>query len=154
MNKIILYIFALVLGMSFTEVRAQDFKRQKSFNREAFESKKNAFITAEIGLTPEEAAAFIPLCNELQQKKFEVGKDCRKKSRAICKKQNVSDEEYNQTINICLESRIKEAELEKEYYEKFSKILKPEKLFKYKGAEMKFAKLFMKERSKNKKEHL
>ena len=43
-------------------------KEQRHFDREAFEARRNAFITAEVGLTPEEAAQFIPLCNELRQK--------------------------------------------------------------------------------------
>lgn len=152
MNKIILYIFALCLIAPLTEVGAQETKKHKSFDREAFESKRSAFITAEIGLTPEEAAAFIPLCNELQQKKFEVGKECRKRNWDIHKKGNASTDEYNEAMDACLNSCIKEAELEKEYYDKFRKILSPEKLFKYKGAEIKFAKMFMKERQKSKKE--
>lgn len=148
MKKIFFYIFAACLMIQFTEVNAQQSQPNKSFNREAFESKKNAFITAEMKLTPEEAAAFIPLCNELQQKKFEVSQKCRDKKRDICKKKNASSDEYNQAMDECLESRIKEAELEKEYYDKFRKVLTPEKLFKYKEAEMKFAKMFMKERHK------
>ena len=43
---------------------------------------------------------------------------------------------------------MKEAELEKEYYNKFRKVLSPEKLYRYKNAEMKFARIFMKERNK------
>ena len=39
---------------------------------------------------------------------------------------------------------IKRAQLEKEYYEKFKKILPPKKLYKYKRAEGKFAREFMK----------
>lgn len=41
-------------------------------------------------------------------------------------------------------SKMKEAALEKEYYEKFKKILSPEKLYKYRRAEYKFARSFMK----------
>ena len=96
MNKIIIPIFALVLINSFTEVSAQEPKEQKSFNREAFESKRNAFITAEVGLTPEEAASFIPLCNETQKKKFEAGKEGRKKSRELRKAKEVKDELYKE----------------------------------------------------------
>lgn len=134
--------------ISFAEVNAQQSKQNKSFNREAFESKKNAFITAEMKLTPEEAAAFIPLCNELQQKKFEVSQKCRDKKRDICKKEEPSSADYNQAINECLNSQIKEAEIEREYYAKFREVLTPEKLFKYKDAEMKFARMFIKERQK------
>ena len=38
----------------------------------------------------------------------------------------------------------KEFSNEKEYYEKFKKILSPEKLYKYRRAEYKFARSFMK----------
>lgn len=150
MNKIIVYIFALLLAVPFTEVKAQHAKQQKSFSREAFESQRNAFITAELQLTPEDAAVFIPLCNELQRKKFEVNQECRKKSRNIRKSKNsksLTDEDYKQAIDICLDSRIKEAELEKEYYSKFLEILTPEQLYKYRNAEIKFARKFIKERS-------
>lgn len=150
MSKIIIPIFALVLINSFTEVSAQEPKEQKSFNREAFESKRNAFITAEVGLTPEEAASFIPLCNEMQKKKFEAGKECRKKSREVRKAKEVKDELYKEVLDICLESRIKEAEIEKAYYTKFQAILSPEKIYKYRCAEMKFGRLFVKERNRKK----
>lgn len=148
MNKFIVYIFAVFSIMQVTEVIAQPSKQHKGFNREAYESKKNAFITAELKLTPEEAAAFIPLTNELEYKKFEAGLECRKANRELHKKESPSDKDYNQAIDVCLEVQLKTAELEKEYYAKFRKVLPPEKLYKYKNAEMKFARIFMKERSK------
>ena len=57
---------------------------------------------------------------------------------------------YKDVLDICLESRIKEAEIEKEYYTKFQTILSPQKIYKYRCAEMKFARLFVKERNKKK----
>ncbi len=149
-HKIIIPIFAVVLINSFTEVNAQKPQEQKFFDREAFESKRNAFITAEVGLTPEEAASFIPLCNEMQKKKFEAGKECRKRDREIRKAKEIGDQMYKDVLDICLESRIKEAEIEKEYYTKFQTILSPQKIYKYRCAEMKFARLFVKERNKKK----
>jgi len=38
---------------------------------------------------------------------------------------------------------MRQAQLEKEYYEKFKKILSPKKLYRYKRAEGKFAREFM-----------
>lgn len=154
MNKTILYIFALLSMIQFTEVNAQKPRRNNKFDTEAFESKKGAFLTAEMGLTPDEAAEFIPLCNELQRKKFEIGQDCRKKHKMLKNSgksnSNISEDSYKEAINVCLESRIKEAELEKEYYNKFLQILTPEKLYKYKDAEMKFWEKYMKEEHKKK----
>ena len=122
---------------------AQGGKTEKHFNREAFLAKRNAYITAEVGLTPEEAEQFIPLCNELRQKLFEVGRECRKFSKKVRRSEKVSDADYTKAIDDCLDVRIKEAQIEKEYYEKFKKILSPEKLYKYRDAEFKFARNFM-----------
>lgn len=147
MNRIFFITFVAVTLLFSAGAQAQENKRERGFDREAFEAKRNAFITAEIGLTPEEAAEFIPLCDELRRKRFEVGRTCRSLSREINKKENPTAEEYTKLIDICLEVSIKEAELEKEYYEKFKKILAPAKLYKYRDAEFKFARQFMRKES-------
>ena len=106
-------------------------------------AKKNAFITAEMGLTPEEAASFIPLCNELQEKMFEAGRECHKLSKDLKHNENATDADYLKVIDECVSVNMRQAQLEKEYYEKFKKILSPKKLYRYKRAEGKFAREFM-----------
>jgi hypothetical protein len=101
-----------------------------------------------MGLTPEEAAAFIPLCNELQEKMFEAGRECRKLSKDLRHNQNATDADYLKVIDECVSVDMKQAQLEKEYYEKFKKILSPKKLYKYKRAEGKFAREFMRDGDK------
>lgn len=145
MYKIFLITFVAISMMLSSEAFAQDGKQKgKHFDKEAFLAKRNAYITAEVGLTPEEAEQFIPLCNELRQKMFEVGRECRKFSKQVRKQEKVTEADYTKLIDDCLEVRIKEAQLEKEYYEKFKKILSSEKLYKYREAEIKFARNFMK----------
>ncbi|MDR1918171.1 MAG: hypothetical protein LBQ65_00815 [Tannerellaceae bacterium] len=107
-------------------------------------ARRNAFITAELALTPQETELFIPLLEELQQKKYEAGHKCRKLSKEMKQKKNPNDADYLNTIDECLGVSIKEAALEKEYYEKFKKILSPEKLYKYKDVEYRFAREFVK----------
>ena len=143
MNKIFFITFVAISVLLSFNATAQEKKEQRHFDREAFEARRNAFITAEMGLTPEEAASFIPLCNELQEKMFEAGRECRKLSKEIRHKENPTDADYNKVIDECLDVEIKEAQLEKEYYEKFKKILSPKKLYRYKRAEGKFAREFM-----------
>ncbi len=145
MSRIFLVTFVAISVLLPVSLSAQNNNNPgRTFDREAFIAKRNAFITSEMGLTPEEAALFIPLCNELRQKKFEVGNDCRKLSRELDKRKNsITDAEYLKTIDECLEVGIKEAELEKEYYSQFKKILPPAKLYKYREAEFKFARYFM-----------
>lgn len=143
MNKIFFITFVTISILFSSKVFAQGDKEHRHFDREVFQAKKNAFITAEVGLTPEEAAKFIPLCNELQQKMFEVGRECRKLSKELRQKESPTETDYSKINDVCLEVKLKEATLEREYYEKFEKILSPEKLYKYRRAEYKFARSFM-----------
>lgn len=83
---------------------------------------------------------------------YEAGRECRKFSREVRMKDHPTEADYNRVIDECLEVKIKEAELEKEYYEKFRKILSPEKLYKYRDAEFKFARNYMKGGMKDKKD--
>ena len=116
-----------------------------NFDRNAFIAKRNAFITSEVGLTSEEATAFIPLINELQQKMFDIGHEYRQMSRSLKQKADASDAEYTRTVEAGLNAELKQAQLQKEYYEKFKKILSPKKIYLYKRAELKFAREFMKD---------
>jgi hypothetical protein len=143
MNKIFVVIFGALLMLSLEGVYAQD-RADGHFNREAFLIERRAFIITELALTPQEADLFVPLLDELQQKKYDAGYKCRKLSREIKQKKNPNDADYLNTIDECLEVGIKEAKLEKEYYEKFKKILPPEKLYKYKEVEYRFAREFVK----------
>lgn len=147
MNKIFFSIFVAFSVLYSVEVLAQDRKNdRKHFDKEAFEARRNAFITAEVGLTPEEAAEFIPLCDELRKRKFEAGRESRKLSKGLRKKENPTVAEYEEAVEKSLEAEVEEARLEKEYYAKFKRILSAEKIYKYRDAEMKFYRQYMKER--------
>jgi hypothetical protein len=143
MGKIFVSIFGALMTLGLSGVYAQD-KSTGHFNREAFLVKRNAFITTELSLTSKEVEVFLPLLEELEQKKYEAGQKCRKLSKEMKQKRNPDNTDYLKTIDECVEVSIKEAELEKEYYEKFKKILSPEKLFKYKEVEYRFAREFVK----------
>jgi hypothetical protein len=146
MNKIFIITFGALMTLGALGVSAQ--APGESFDREAFLVKRSAFITAELGLTPQEVELFIPLMEELLQKKYEAGKKCRKLSKEIKHKKSPDNADYLSIIDECLGVGIKEAELEKEYYERFKKILSPEKLYRYKDVEYKFAREFVKNSGK------
>lgn len=142
-HKIFFIIFVAFSVVFSFKANAQEGKQHRTFDREAFQAKRNAYITVEVGLTPEEAALFIPLSDEMQQRMFEAGRECRKLSKEMKHKKNLTDADYEKTLDECVGVRLKEAQLEKEYYEKFKKILSSEKLYKYRRADYKFARDFM-----------
>lgn len=147
MRKIGIIIFATFSILIHFQAAAQggqgQTRKQEHFDKGAFEAKRNAYITAELELTPEEAVQFIPLYVELQQKRFEAGRESRKINREIHHKESrkqgqIADAEYTQAIYSSLEAYIKEAELKKVYYERFKQILSPKKLYRLDDAESKF----------------
>ena len=139
MKKLFFLIFVGNILFNVFDGVAQrpQFNRQESEN--AFWERRNTFIKAEIGLTAEEASKFIPLENEFKQKMLEVGRECRSLTRESQNRQTMTDAERLKLIDCYLDSRIKEAQLEKVYYEQFKKVMSPEKLYKYHDADAKFA---------------
>ncbi len=155
MNKIFFITFVACSVVMTISASAQNGRQHPNFDKEVYYAKRNAFITAEVGLTPQEAAEFIPLCNELQEKLFQVGRECRKLTRELKQDKEGTDADYLKAIDECVNVNMKQAQLEKEYYEKFKKILSPKKLYKYRRAEGMFAREYMKDgggkRPENKK---
>ncbi len=150
-KRIILFVF-LLFGLNSVlwaqQPQQNDERRKAEF--EAFKAKRVAYITQEMGLTTEESQAFWPLCNELQEKKFELNKELRKAfrdlSRAERSGQKPSDADYKKVVDLGADVKVKEAQLEKEYYTRFEKVISSEKILKYQRAEQLFARKMLEER--------
>jgi len=144
MKKHVFLTFAVAVIFSMVGVMVSgQTNTRRTFDRNDFWDRRNVFLTAEIGLTTEEVSKFIPLENEFKMKLFEIGRDCRRLTQESQAKKNISDAEYMKAIDCYLENRLKEAQLEKDYFEKFKKILKPEKLYKYHQADAKFSREYV-----------
>jgi len=139
MKKIFLLIFILAAHFNVINVCAQGQQGNRQILGNDFWERRNKFISAEVGLTTEEANKFMPLENEFKQKIFEVGRECRSVTRESQNRQKMTDADYLKLIDCYLDSRIKEAQLEKEYFEKFKKIISPEKIHKYHEADARFS---------------
>lgn len=137
-----LFLLSVASGISAQE-KGGKVDSQKKADFEQFKAKRVEYISKEMDLTQAESQAFWPLCNELQEKKFELNRSMRSELRTIYKDlkegKTVSEDDYDKVINLNIETKIKEAELEKTYYEKFRKILPVDKVFRYQRAEQKFA---------------
>lgn len=132
--------FVILICFLFSTLSAA---AQQRFSKEEFKQKRAAFLKQELDLTPAEAARFIPLSEELMEKKFELNRDAREKARAIRNRSNVSDTEYEQVVDAWINTRVKEALLEKEYYQKFKRVLPMHKVRKYQEVDMKFMRAMM-----------
>ena len=145
-----LFCFSALLLLSL-QSSAQNRDRSPSrtgrdFNREDFIAKRNVYLTEKMELTAEETAVFIPLENELLQKKNEAGRDCRRLDRELHNKSQKTDDEYKKLLKCREEAKAKSDQLEKEYLDKFKRILSAEKILKYQNADKAFFEEFFRDR--------
>lgn len=100
---------------------------------------KIKFLAQEIDLKDDQKERFAELYNEMTQKRM----DCFKETRSLEKKikdlkDNASDEDYKAVSEAMDKARTQDAEIERQYDEKFSEFLTSKQLYKLKQAEGKF----------------
>ena len=134
--------------MSVTATVAQEHEkrmdRRPPFTPEEFQAKQRAFITEKAGLTAEEADAFFPLFFELQKKKFKIEHEVRKNSRKP-HGEKLTEEQCRELVYKMADTKIEISKLEREYTDKYIKVLNACKLHKVLHAEGAFQRHLMKE---------
>ena len=111
--------------------------RIAQFSPTEYWNQQKAFFTEKAGLTEDESKAFFPVYNELQQKKRDLNREMRRIMREAAGSQ-ATEEQSLKAIDSMAETNIKIAELEKEYLQKFKKILPASKILKVQNAEEQF----------------
>lgn len=144
-QKSILLLLFLICNVLF--IGAQQ-KERRHFDIEDFKQKKATFIIEKVGLSDSESKLFIPLMNELMDKKFELNRSVRQQARDLRNKKDARPADYDRLLNESIEARIREAELEKEYSQKFRRIVSSEKILKYQRADSQFMQEAVKRRGK------
>lgn len=114
-------------------------KEVKKFDLVEIKKKRAEFLKKELNLTPKEEEAFIPLVNELMDKKIEINREVMIARKELKKNLNKTDADYQKVVDLSINAQLKEAQLQKEYFEKFKKVLPAEKIYKYQRAEKAFA---------------
>jgi hypothetical protein len=153
MKKTVLIAFIMCLASINTCLFAQQHKQtdeQRKARFEAFKVEREAFISQTMKLTDDEKTAFWTLCNEYQIKKFELNKTLREETRKIYQarknNQTVTEADYKKVIELGVQVKAKEAQLEQEYTEKFLKVIPAEKVFLYQNSERQFGEKMIRNR--------
>lgn len=144
MKKIFLLIVLILSTVAVTAQENGERAKKGRFSPEEFKAKQQKFITEKAKLTEAEAELFFPLFFELQKKKFEIERNARK---GMFKKRNErpTDEECREYVNKMAESKIAIAKLEKEYTEKYMKVIPACKIMEIQRAENMFQRHLMNE---------
>lgn len=108
--------------------------------KEKLMAEKIAFLTLEVGLTPEEAQAFWPVYNQVEKEKdeamFNVIRTYKEMSKAIDEKKN--EKEISALLDKYLEAQKKINEIENGIAAKYKAVLPVDKVAKLYVAEEKF----------------
>ena len=99
-------------------------------SKDEFRARQQAYIT-------EKAEAFFPLYFELQDRKHQLNEEAWQLMREG-KKENLTDDRYDEIMEGVYDARIASDRLEKTYYGKFKKILSSKKIYQVQRAEMRF----------------
>lgn len=143
--KQLLFLTALVILIPGNEIFAQKHSHNKSHKekREKWRTEKIAFITDKVDLTPEEAQAFWPVYNELEQKRWDAQSTRRHLERKVREaEESLSEKEIIKLTREFAGSLEKESDLYVRYNEKFLEVLPPHKVLKLYKAENEF-KMYM-----------
>lgn len=106
-------------------------------SREEFQKRHEAYITKYAGLTPEEAAKFFPLYNELQNRKNELNDQTGKYMRETWGKE-LDENKYKEILEGMSANAIASENLERTYLDKFREVISYKKIFKIREAESRF----------------
>jgi len=139
-KKLVWLLLFSFLGLNF-HLFAQDNKRKAEF--ESFKKRRIAFITKAMNLTDDEAKAFFPLYNELQEKKFILNREVRRATREFAKAEKEgrthSEEDYSNLVKLIMDTNVQTAKLDQEYLAKFLEVISAKKICLYIQAEQQFA---------------
>ena len=139
MKKIIYIVTASVLILTsaisaFAEERFQDNWKEKIM------SEKIAFLTMEMGITPEEAQIFWPVYNQVDKERDEAIRNVFRSYKAVedAVAAGKGEKELNKLLDEYLAALKAQGEVEQKAYKEYAKVLPVEKLAKLYVAEEKF----------------
>ncbi|WP_025607454.1 hypothetical protein [Pontibacter actiniarum] len=139
------YLFILILCCALTTLGstaalAQEGSKQE--RRENVEAAKTAFLTDKMELTAEQAQKFWPLYNEYESKRRTLVKGYRSGYRENV--EELSEQEAKTRLDNMFVIKERELNLEKEYANKYLRIISSKQLIKLYRGEREFTKMLLK----------
>lgn len=114
----LLGLAALLLALA-PAAQAQDGRPEQRLGQ--LENAKIAFITSRVSLTQDQAQRFWPLYNEFSDRRRELNRSGRLLRREIT--EGMTDEQLRDNFTQSFNTRQQELNLEKEYFDKFQKVI-------------------------------
>jgi hypothetical protein len=112
-------------------------QKKDKYTESEFRTKKQAYIAQKAELTPAESEKFFPLYFEFQNKKKEINKHAWNLAKQG-KASETTDLEYEEIIDNFFDDQEAIVKLEREYIDKYRKILSDKQIYRVYWAEFKF----------------
>jgi len=139
MKKILTIIVFFALTNPF--VMAQKVKHKEKED-DKIESARIAYITEQLGLTPEQAEKFWPLYREYNNKKLEI-RDEFKQAKRRMKEGELSEAETQELLDLGTKLKEKELNVDKDYTERFQRVITNRQVLELRRAEDDFKKILL-----------
>ncbi|MET4105229.1 hypothetical protein [Hymenobacter sp. UYP22] len=115
-----LLLFCLLAALPLAEARAQGgLRRQERLSQ--LENARIAYLTEKIALTPDQAQKFWPLYNEFTAKRRDLSRRLRQLRPVTT--DGLSDQQVKESLNQSFVLRQQEIMLEKDYFERFQRVI-------------------------------
>lgn len=138
--KKIIYILTASILMLTSAISASAEERFQDNWKEKIMSEKIAFLTMEMGITPEEAQVFWPVYNQVDKQRDEAIRNVFRSYKAVedAVAAGKGEKELNKLLDEYLAAVKAQGEVEQKAYKEYAKVLPMEKLAKLYVAEEKF----------------
>ncbi len=152
MKKILVSLLVFLLGIGCVNAQNHENRRGNNGNRPSFEqflAEKTNFMVKEMCLNAADSTRFVALYMQLQKEKgalMHKYRNGREVFRKLHNGEELPDSLYLKIVMNDAKIQEEDARLEREYVEKFAKILTPKQLFSYMVADRKFKNSFMQRR--------
>ncbi len=144
-----LFLLTLLWGVYFAQAQAQTPRAGQ--NHQRIEAMRVSFITSEMQLTPEEAAAFWPIYNEYRDKMKAIREAGSELNKPVM---DLSEDEARAFIEQRLSMDEDLLRLKREYYLRLREVVSARKLILLERAERKFKERLLREmRQREKRRH-
>ena len=144
-KKLLIYISVLLFLMPCvaSAQRKEDGARSQWLT-EMRQYKRNYFAK-ELGLTREQQNKFFPLYEEMDDETYRIEEEARQMEKRVSEMADPSDTEFEKATEALYDARLRTAQIEKDYLEKFNDILSRKQLFQLKAVERKFQRDMMRQ---------
>lgn len=106
---------------------------------------KRIYFNKELDLSREQQNKFYPLYEEMENQIFKINDEARAMEKRVGEMDDPSDLEYEKATEAMYDASVREADLEREYMEKFKSILSHKQLFRLKAVERQFNRELMRQ---------